>query len=83
MREKLLQAKDITEEQFLGAVHKANEQTSVVFGWPIDTAMVWDLARILDVPEKIVRAKAARLIKKGVLEGCTCGCRGDFRIVRP
>lgn len=32
------------------------------------------------VPAKIVRAKAARLIERGLMDGCTCGCRGDFEL---
>lgn len=31
-------------------------------------------------PEKVQRAKAAALIRRGLLDGCTCGCRGDFEI---
>ena len=29
-------------------------------------------------PEKVIRAKAWRLIKRGLIDGCCCGCRGDF-----
>lgn len=32
------------------------------------------------VPEKVVRAKAKRLIQRGLIDGCVCGCRGDFQI---
>ena len=32
-------------------------------------------------PEKVVRAKAKRLIKRGLIDGCACGCRGDFEIM--
>ncbi|MFE5290093.1 hypothetical protein ACFRAQ_34440 [Nocardia sp. NPDC056611] len=32
------------------------------------------------VPRKLVRAKAARLIQRGLLEGCPCGCDGLFQI---
>lgn len=32
------------------------------------------------VPPKIILAKAKRLIKRGKIDGCPCGCRGDFRI---
>jgi hypothetical protein len=32
------------------------------------------------VPGKIVRAKAARLIGRHLLDGCPCGCRGDFEL---
>lgn len=32
------------------------------------------------VPPKVVLAKAQRLINRGMLTGCTCGCRGDFGV---
>lgn len=32
------------------------------------------------VPEKVLLAKAKRLIKRGLIDGCACGCRGDFEI---
>ena len=40
----------------------------------------WDLARALGVPEKVALAKARRLIRRGKMKGCYCGCRGDFEI---
>lgn len=33
------------------------------------------------VPKKVVLAKAQRLIDRRLLDGCTCGCRGDFEPV--
>src|SRR5260221_371501 len=32
------------------------------------------------VPAKVVLAKMRRLIKRGLVEGCICGCRGDFHL---
>jgi hypothetical protein len=32
-----------------------------------------------NVPSKLARAKMASLIRRGLVEGCACGCRGDFR----
>jgi hypothetical protein len=32
-------------------------------------------------PDKVVLAKAKRLVKRGLISGCTCGCRGDFEIM--
>lgn len=31
-----------------------------------------------EVPQKVVLAKARKLIKRGLVSGCACGCRGDF-----
>lgn len=33
-----------------------------------------------EVPYKVGRAVMANLIKRGLVNGCTCGCRGDFEI---
>lgn len=30
--------------------------------------------------EKLARAKMGQLIRRDLVQGCTCGCRGDFRI---
>ena len=31
-------------------------------------------------PKKLILAKMAQLIKRGLIDGCPCGCRGDFEI---
>lgn len=31
-------------------------------------------------PEKLVLAKMRMMIRRGVVDGCPCGCRGDFVI---
>ena len=33
-----------------------------------------------ETPSKLVLAKMAKLIRRGVIDGCPCGCRGDFRL---
>lgn len=40
----------------------------------------FDLARATGAPAKVIQAKCSKLIKRGVLDGCACGCRGDFTI---
>ena len=30
------------------------------------------------LPQKLVLAKARKLIRRGLLNGCACGCRGDL-----
>jgi hypothetical protein len=83
-------ARDIPDEVFLDAVRSARGN------WARDWAMVADVRAVLGglpidqrtyyeevpgVPRKVVIAKAKRLIDRGVMRGCTCGCRGDFEIV--
>jgi hypothetical protein len=43
-------------------------------------AHLWDVAERLGVPEKVARAKARKMVKRGELRGCACGCRGDFEV---
>jgi hypothetical protein len=38
----------------------------------------FDLSNKLGVPDNVLLAKCRRLIRNGQLEGCACGCRGDF-----
>ena len=35
---------------------------------------------MIGIPEVYQRAKMRRLIKRGLVRGCGCGCRGDFEI---
>lgn len=39
-----------------------------------------DIYDVPGVPAKVALAKAKRLIKRGLLNGCACGCRGDFEL---
>jgi hypothetical protein len=41
-----------------------------------------DVARAMGptVPSKVVLAKMRMLIRRGLVDGCDCGCRGDFVI---
>lgn len=34
------------------------------------------------VPLKLAHAKMRQMIRRKVVEGCSCGCRGDFEITR-
>lgn len=49
----------------------------------IPTEQVWaNLSYIReelsDFPPKVVLAKLKSMVKRGLIHGCTCGCRGDF-----
>lgn len=64
-----MKAADISDEAFLRLLNNGS--------W----THRWDMAeRLPGVPEKVVLAKARRLIQRGLMDGCFCGCRGDFEI---
>ena len=69
----MVQAKDISERQFIDAVIKTAH--------PWGTSGACDVAEALGVPRKVMLAKARRLIKRKVIDGCGCGCGGNFSIV--
>lgn len=84
-----MQAKDIPDDVFLEAVNT----TSMLRHGRVDAgASRWDLVYVLgghpewigteieveSPPEKVVLAKARKLIRRGRLSGCPCGCRGSF-----
>lgn len=39
-------------------------------------------AMLVGTPEKLQRAKMKQLIERGLVDGCDCGCRGDYEITR-
>jgi hypothetical protein len=74
----MVQAKDIPDEAILDHIPT----------WP-QTISGWDVARairylgdspIRPCPQKAVNAKLRSMAKRGLVEGCPCGCRGDWHI---
>jgi hypothetical protein len=62
------QAKDIPDQRILALLHPTTWTT-----W-------WVLAdeHFPEFPPKVVLAKLRQLYKRGLIDGCPCGCRGDW-----
>lgn len=79
MKNGRLQCKDIPDAPILKFLDRLNGQWA---GWwkyskhDVRTAMPRDL------PDNLVLAKMRRLIERGLVDGCACGCRGDFVITK-
>lgn len=86
-----MQAKDIPDALLLAIVDVYEHVSLTRFGLdggalelnePGD--MTWTLWSDVDAvlqgafPHKVLLAKANALIRRGLLRGCGCGCRGDF-----
>ncbi len=81
-----MQCKDIPEKPILEFL---NEHP-----WPEARMATWcgqrrrregdgnDVSAVMPAgtPTKLVLAKMKMMKRRGVVEGCACGCRGDFRI---
>lgn len=78
---KTLQAKDISEEAFLAAIREDCRRRSLERKMDVKFGVTWNVAEILGVPVKVANAKAKSLIRRKIISGCTCGCRGDLEIV--
>lgn len=73
-----MKASDIPDVQMLEIIATWNDSPPEGRGaW----CLIWDVAeRLPGFPEKVVLAKARQLIRRGLIDGCGCGCRGDFEI---
>lgn len=79
-----VKAADIQDRDFLAAVAEiqriggswANWRRSREYGNGEGGIM----DRFPEVPEKVMYAKARRLLKRELMTGCACGCRGGFEL---
>lgn len=73
-----LQCKDIPEEPILYFLDSLNGAWA---NWYFDDDRdVRRHAMPAGLPDKLVVAKMAQMIRKGLVDGCPCGCRGDYVI---
>jgi hypothetical protein len=90
-------AADITDDAMLAAIRQAIVDKNTAerehpnpwfahFGLPPSvwtTASRWEIGTVLgeEWPEKVVLAKLRSMTRRGLVDGCPCGCRGDFGII--
>ena len=73
----MTQCKDIPDEPILRFLaRRPDEWHNWYFGDDMDVHR----AMPAGIPEKLILAKMRRLIRRRLVYGCDCGCRGDFVI---
>lgn len=72
MTRKAIQAKHVDERAILEALGLAREAMTHWHGFSV--------AGLAVVPEKVLRAKLCAMKRRGLIDGCGCGCRGDWTI---
>ena len=79
------QAKDLPEAALLAALDRVQGkmQREDEYWASLPRNKVWGnlwmlLEELPEFPHKVVLAKLKHLVQRRVLDGCTCGCRGDF-----
>jgi hypothetical protein len=77
-----VKAADISDREFVAAVDCVERETGMWAMWWMNTRMQrLSLDEALPrFPRKVLLAKARRVLGRGYLEGCACGCRGDFQV---
>lgn len=72
-----MKASDIKDSEILDAIKMCRG----LHGVP-QWSSLSDIQKLLfNFPSKMVLAKLKSMVKRNILHGCTCGCRGDFEIV--
>jgi len=74
-----MQCKDIPDAVLLDAIRRTPGTSSA--NW----RMRWDVQAEVEVavglvPENLFLAKMRRLLARGLVGGCDCGCRGDYHL---
>ncbi len=68
-----MKASDISDLRMLDAVKNGTLMPLGASRWTIESLF-------LEVPPKVVLAKLHALLRRKLITGCACGCRGDFNI---
>lgn len=75
-----MQAKDVDDRAILAVVHELAAKEGARHGPQSATATSWDVCEAIDAPKAVVRAKLAAMARRKLIDGCACGCRGDFAL---
>ncbi len=77
-----MQCKDIPDEPILNFLARHGGIGCTV--WRQDNGAPYERSALRAMPdnvsERLATAKMGRLIKRGLVDGCMCGCRGDFEL---
>ncbi len=82
-----MKCSDIPDLLVLAAVKQLGQTSGTVCVWTFR----WDIADTLSASgvefpggdgdrDRLMLAKLKRLVDRGLLDGCPCGCRGDFEL---
>lgn len=75
-----MQAKDVADSDFLGVVSRLSMDFR--YGTEFRCVMHYEVEEAFPgAPWKVLLAKAKALHRRGLLDGCFCGCRGDYELI--
>lgn len=74
------QAKNVPEDVILEIMRKEPGKWFTHYDWRHDACLPFHAPELRRFPEKVLRAKLSKMMKRGLINGCDCGCRGDWHI---
>lgn len=80
---KAIQAKHINDDdvlRFIAMVHTIRDGWTVTYDFRDGDKENGIPPFPHQFPERVWRAKMDKLIRRGLVSGCACGCRGDFEL---
>lgn len=84
-----IQAKDIPDKALIDLIDRLwnapraylDAAGELVVFYPT-AASIFDICKQWDaIPVKVIQTKLKSLKKRNLIDGCVCGCRGDFTVV--
>lgn len=79
-RVRLLQAKDVPEHVILNVLESAPHHWWSSWRGFGEYSLPDAAPELAAVPWKVLNAKLDNMQRRGVIDGCSCGCRGDWHI---
>lgn len=70
-----MKASDIPDELLLETIDAVAQPWGLTMRWDVENAMP-------NYPWKVILAKTSKLMKRGLIDGCDCGCRGDYKLTK-
>lgn len=74
-----MKASDLSDERIIGVLMQQEGRWHTSLGPNEWKPHIYDPA-FPDAPRKVLLAKLRSMIKRGLINGCACGCRGDFYV---
>ena len=80
-RERRWQAKNLADATIADAIHVARQASGYTRAAFLSEVVEAVQARHADAPRKVIIAKLRSMVRRGAIDGCACGCSGNFAVL--
>ncbi len=75
------QAKNLADATMADAIHVARQASGYTRAAFLSEVVEAVQARHVDAPRKVIIAKLRSMVRRGAIDGCACGCSGNFAVL--